>query len=103
MTFRLVLWAAGVLLTLASRTSPRLRAQLARDMTVCIGSRDGVARSYVFRNRKYLARNSRCDGRGGIRCRGIRSLFYAGEAHVCRWLPIRQLRSCAASHRHEQR
>ena len=52
MTFRLVLWAAGVLLTLASRTSPRLRAQLARDMTVCIASRDGVARSYVFHNRR---------------------------------------------------
>jgi hypothetical protein len=51
MTFRLVLWAAGVLLTLASRISPRLRAQLARDMTVCIASRDGVARSYVFHNR----------------------------------------------------
>ena len=52
MTFRLVLWAAGVLLALASRLSPRLRAQLARDRTVCIGSRDGGARSYVFHNRR---------------------------------------------------
>ena len=52
MTFRLVLWAAGVLLALASRTSSRLRAQLARDMTICIGSRDGVARSYIFHNRR---------------------------------------------------
>ena len=52
MTFRFVLWAAGVLLTLASRLSPRLRAQLGRDMTICIGSRDGVARSYVFHNRQ---------------------------------------------------
>jgi hypothetical protein len=52
MTFRLVLWSVGVLLAVVSRISPRLRAQLARDMTVCIGSRDGVARSYVFRNRR---------------------------------------------------
>lgn len=52
MIFRLVLWSAGVLLTFASRISPRLRGQLARNMTVCISSRDGVARSYVFRNRR---------------------------------------------------
>ena len=52
MIFRLVLWSVGMLLALASRISARLRAQLTQDMSVSIGSRDGVARSYVFRNRR---------------------------------------------------
>ena len=52
MVFRLVLWSVGRLLALASRISARLRAQLTRDMSVSIGSRDGVARSYVFRDRR---------------------------------------------------
>ena len=52
MIFFLVLWSVGALLALASRLSARLRAQLTRDMSVSIGSRDGVARSYVFRNRR---------------------------------------------------
>lgn len=55
MTFRLVLWSVGLLLALASRVSPRLRAQLARDKTVSIGSRDGVARSFVFHNRRFFS------------------------------------------------
>ena len=65
MVFRLVLWSVGTLLAIASRASSRLRAQLARNLTVCICSRDGVARSYVFRDRKIsshagLAPNSHC-------------------------------------------
>ena len=65
MVFRLVLWSVGTLLAIASRASSRLRAQLARNLTVCVCSRDGVARSYVFRDRKIsshagLAPNSHC-------------------------------------------
>ncbi len=52
MTFRFVLWAMGVLLAVASRTNQRLRSQLARDMTVVIGTKDGVARSFVIKNRR---------------------------------------------------
>ena len=52
MLFPFLLWSVGGLLALASRISPRLRTQLTRDMSVSIGSRDGVARSYVFRNRR---------------------------------------------------
>ena len=52
MLFRFVLWVVGLLLAVASRTSARLRKQLTRDMSVAIGSRDGVSRSYVFRNRR---------------------------------------------------
>ena len=65
MIFRFVLWSVGLLLALASRVSPRLRAQLTRDMTISISSRDGVARSYVFRNRRVsshpgLSPNAHC-------------------------------------------
>ena len=52
MFFHFVLWVVGLLLAVASRTSARLRKQLTRDMSVSIGSRDGVSRSYVFRNRR---------------------------------------------------
>ena len=52
MVFHGVLWVISVLLAVASRTSARLRKQLTRDMSVCIGSRDGVSRSYVFRDRR---------------------------------------------------
>ena len=52
MLFRLVLWVVGLLLAVASRASARLRKQLTRDMSVAIGSRDGVSRSYAFRNRR---------------------------------------------------
>ena len=52
MTFRFVLWAMGVLLAVASRTNQRLRSQLARDMTIVIGTKDGVARSFVIENRR---------------------------------------------------
>lgn len=52
MLFYFVLWVIGLLLAVASRASARLRNQLTRDMSVAIGSRDGVSRSYVFRNRR---------------------------------------------------
>lgn len=52
MLFRLVLWLIGVLLAVASRASPRLRAQLARDMTFNLASKDGGARSFHFRDRR---------------------------------------------------
>ena len=52
MSFRFVLWAMGVLLAVASRTNQRLRSQLARDMTVVIGTKDGVARSFIIKNRQ---------------------------------------------------
>ncbi len=52
MTFRLVLWTIGALLAAASRVSDRVRSQLARDLTLVIRSRDGVARSYSVRGRR---------------------------------------------------
>jgi len=52
MTFRIILWTIGALLSIASRTNGRLRAQLTRDITVTFATRDGVARSYVIRGRR---------------------------------------------------
>jgi hypothetical protein len=49
--FRFLLWAVGKQLFIASRYSSRLRAQLTRDLTYTIASKDGVARSFVFRDR----------------------------------------------------
>lgn len=51
MTFRILLWLVGAQLSIASRYIPRLRAQLTRDLTFTIASKDGVARSFVFRDR----------------------------------------------------
>lgn len=52
MIFRTVLWAIGLLLAVASRTNKRVQGQLARDFTFVAESKDGVARSYVMRNRR---------------------------------------------------
>lgn len=52
MIFRIVLWAIGLLLAIASRTSKRVQGQLARDFTFVAESKDGVARSYVMNNRR---------------------------------------------------
>ena len=52
MVFRFILWSVGALLSIASRLNPRLRAQITRDMIVSIATRDGVARSYVFHDRR---------------------------------------------------
>ena len=63
--FRIVLWALGLLLNLASRTSRRIQSQLGRDFVFVVESRDGVARSYVFRNRRV---SSHAGGTPGARC-----------------------------------
>lgn len=47
-----ILWFVGALLSIVSRLNPRLRAQITRDMIVSIATRDGVARSYVFHDRR---------------------------------------------------
>lgn len=52
MRFRLILWFVGILLSSMSRVSARLRAQLARDITVTIATRDGVSRTYLFHSRR---------------------------------------------------
>ncbi|MDA0823423.1 MAG: hypothetical protein O3C28_13515 [Proteobacteria bacterium] len=56
MIFRILLWAVGQQLALASRYSPRLRAQLTRDLTYTVASKDGIARSFVLRNRTISSR-----------------------------------------------
>ena len=56
MSFRLILWLVGTLLSFVSRVSSRLQAQLARDITVTIATRDGVARTYLFRDRRIASR-----------------------------------------------
>ena len=52
MLFRIVLWSIGTLLVIASRVHTRCQRQLTRDMTITIASRDGIARSYLFRDRR---------------------------------------------------
>lgn len=52
MVFRTILWWIGALLATASRLHPRLRAQIARDMIVTVQSREGIARSFVFHDRR---------------------------------------------------
>ena len=52
MIFRMLLWLVGIQLSIASRLSARVRGQLARDMTIAVATRDGVARTYVFRGRR---------------------------------------------------
>lgn len=52
MAFRLLLCLIGWLLWLSSRVSPRVRAQITREMTVSIASRDGIARTYLFHARR---------------------------------------------------
>jgi len=51
-SFRLILWLVGTLLSLVSRVSSRLRAQAACDISVTIATRDGVSRTYLFRERR---------------------------------------------------
>ncbi len=52
MSFRVILWLVGALLACASRVSPRVRRQIGRDLAVCVRTRDGVARTFVFRDRR---------------------------------------------------
>ncbi len=46
--FRLVLWALGMGMTVACRLSETFRCQVTRDLTVQIGSAEGVFHHYVF-------------------------------------------------------
>ena len=52
MSYRFVLWTIGLLLSTASRYSKRVQSQLSRDMTIVLASEEGVARSYVIKNRR---------------------------------------------------
>ena len=52
MRFKLLLFFLGLILSVASRLSARLRGQLSRDMTVIIASYDGVARAFTVLDRK---------------------------------------------------
>ncbi len=61
MVFRLVLWSIGMLLWVASRTSSRLPSQLARNVRMCVVSKDGVARTYVFRDRRVSSHSGVAD------------------------------------------
>jgi hypothetical protein len=54
--FRVLLWLIGLLLWLASRLSARVQSQLSRDMTLVIGSEDGVWRTYHFSGRRTSSR-----------------------------------------------
>lgn len=65
MSLRVVLWVIGIALALGSRVSGRIQARLSRDMSFVVASRDGVARSFVMRNRRVnsyagIASNARC-------------------------------------------
>ena len=50
--FRLLLWSIGVLLFILSRTSTRMRNQIAKDFGITVASKEGVARTFLFYNRK---------------------------------------------------
>ncbi len=57
MFFRLLLYAVGLLLAIASRTNKHVQAQLARDLSIVIASEDGVTRSYIVRQRRVSSRS----------------------------------------------
>jgi hypothetical protein len=59
MALRILLAALGGLMAVASRWSDAFRRQLTRDVVVEIGSDDGIARHFVFRNRRASSRSGR--------------------------------------------
>ena len=59
MTLRLFLVVVGALLFVASRLSRRVRCQITRDVVISVASKDGVARSYFFDNRRASSRSGR--------------------------------------------
>ena len=61
MLFRIVLWGIGTLLVITSRVHARCQGQLTRDMTITVASRDGIARSFVFRNRRVSSHAGRSE------------------------------------------
>jgi len=54
--FRLILWIVGVWLSIRSRTSSRVRAQITRDFTITLATKTGVARTFAFGNRLVTSR-----------------------------------------------
>jgi len=56
MVLRILLALMGGLLALASRTSASFRRPITRDLVLEIATDDGVARHYVFRNRRVSSR-----------------------------------------------
>jgi len=56
MLFRFVLLVVGSALYIASRTSARVRSQLARDLSIVVASTDGVARTFTVRARRFSSR-----------------------------------------------
>lgn len=59
MALRCLLWLVGIQLALASHLSVRLRRQLTRDLVFAVVTKDGVGRSYTFRNRQISSRGGR--------------------------------------------
>ena len=75
--FRLLLWNVGVLLFVVSRVSSRVRSQIGRDFTITVASRDGVARTFVFKDRF-------ASSRSGFDSQAIFTLtFSSGRQGVC--------------------
>ncbi len=60
--FRFVLWTLGMLLAAGSRVSTRVQSQLGRDFVFVAASNDGVARSYVFKNRRVTSQPGAAEG-----------------------------------------
>lgn len=59
--FRVLLGALGLVLTAASRWSSAFRRQLTRDVVIELRSDDGVARHFVFRDRRATSRVGRAE------------------------------------------
>lgn len=81
---RLLLWVVGVSLSLASRTSPRVQSQLSRNMTIVLGSKDGISRSFTVNDRRidssaHPAENVVCAIRFRTGSIGVR-IFLASDA-----------------------
>ncbi len=51
MVLRFLLWCVGIRLAIANRFSSRLRAQLTRNIILTVNTKEGVSRSYIFRER----------------------------------------------------
>ncbi len=79
MAFRLFLSALGLVFTAASRWSEAFRRQLTRDLVIELRSDDGVARHFVFRDRRATSQSGRatspdCAIRFATAAQGFRAL-----------------------------
>jgi len=79
MVLRTLLALMGALLALASRVSASFRGAITRDLIVEISSDDGVARHYLFRDRRVSSRAGRapnpdCALRFATASQGVRAL-----------------------------